>query len=218
MAVGLDRDQRQRQRPRIVAASDLRREWPFGSTHTITFAIPSGPQAINLLSPLPASTVPLVVQLDATQNVTVVSPPGIGQNNFVALTKIGAGTITVSGAYNLTGTLQVDAGSLQLNPAGNPLNSSQPFGPVQGVDGEPLTELWPNGGMVANGNTFARGPVLFTTHAGTVLALTRYQANSQDASGDNNIFVRRSTDNGKTFGARVDHFSTAASGRCRAVG
>ncbi len=47
-----------------------------GTTHTITFALPAGPQSINLLAPLPASTAALVAQLDATQNVTIVSPTG----------------------------------------------------------------------------------------------------------------------------------------------
>ncbi|HEV2970428.1 MAG TPA: exo-alpha-sialidase [Pirellulales bacterium] len=172
-----------------------------GSTQTITFAVPSGPQTIDLLSPLPTSTIPLVVQLDATQNVTVDSPSGGDQNNLGALTKIGAGTFTVSGANNLTGNLQVDDGSLRLDAAGTPVGSSQPFGPVQGVDGEPLAELWPYGGMVPNGNAFARGPVLFTTQAGTVLAMAGYQASSQDSTGNNDIFVRRSMDNGETFGA-----------------
>ena len=172
-----------------------------GSTHTISFALPAGPQTIDLLSPLPVATVPLVVQLDATQNVTVDSPFGGGQDTFSALTQSGAGRLTLSGTNNFTGNIQVDGGSLQINAGGVPAANSQPFGPVQGVDGEPLADLWPYGGMVANDNPFARGPVLFTTKAGTVLALTRYQANSQDSTGDNNIFLRRSTDNGQTFGA-----------------
>jgi autotransporter-associated beta strand protein len=274
-----------------------------GPTHNITFAIPAGPQTINLLSPLPpATTVPDVVLLDATQNVTIVSPSASALDNVGNLTKTGAGTLTISQANNLTGNIQVDGGSFRINnavaptlasgiaatvdgtgtlelagsvsalaggangvnisnnssaaagllvsganqvvggidgtgtvmvnagggltanhivqnalviagapgsaatvtiaasdAAGHPLGDPQPFGPVQGVDGEPLAELWPFGGMVANGNPFARSPVLFTTQAGTVLALMRYQANSQDNSGDNNIYVRRSYDNGKTF-------------------
>ena len=54
---------------------------------------------------------------------------------------------------------------------------------------------------MANGNAFARGPVLFTTQAGTVLAFAGYQSSPQDNTGSNDIFVRRSNDNGKTFGA-----------------
>ena len=275
-----------------------------GPTHTINFSIPAGSQTINLLSSLPrATTVPDVMVLDATQNVTVISPSASDQNNFGALIKTGAGTLTISGANNLVGNIEVDGSSFRISDsiaatlaagivanvqgtgtlelagsvsalaggangvkvsnnsaapagllvsgssqvvgeidgtgnvlvdvgggltanhivqntlviggapgnagtvtiaasdaAGQPLGDPQPLGPVQGVDGEPLAELWPFGGMVANGNAFARGPVLFTTQAGTVLAMMRYQANSQDNSGDNNIYVRRSYDNGKTFG------------------
>ncbi len=54
---------------------------------------------------------------------------------------------------------------------------------------------------MANGNAFARGPVLFTTQAGTVLAFAGYQSSAQDNTGSNDNFVRRSNDNGKTFGA-----------------
>ncbi len=181
-------------RQAILDADDL-----SGSPQTINFALPTGQQAIDLISPLPEAAVTTVLNLDATQNVTVVSPANGAQDNLNSLAKTGGGTLTLAGLNNLTGNIQVDGGSLQLDAGDLPSNSSQPFGPAQGVDGEPLADLWPYGGMVANGNLFARSPVLFTTQAGTVLAMARYQANSQDNSGDNNIFVRRSYDGGKTF-------------------
>ena len=171
------------------------------SQATIVFSLPAGPQTVNLLSPLPPSSHAILAQLDATQNVTVVSPATGAQDNLPALTETGGGTLTFDGTNNPTGNIQVDSGSLQLDAGDSPSNTPQPFGPVQGVDGDPLAELWPYGGVVANGNPFARSPVLFTTQAGTVLAFTGYQANFQDNSGNNNIFVRRSNDNGKTFGA-----------------
>ncbi len=170
------------------------------SPATIVFSLPAGPQTITLLTPLPPSTHAIVAQLDATQNVTVVSPATGGQDNLPALTETGGGILTFSGANNPTGNIQVDSGLLQLDAGDLPSNGSQPFGPVQGVDGDPLADLWPYGGVVDNGNPFARGPVLFTTQTGTVLALACYQANSQDSSHDNNIFISRSSDNGKTFG------------------
>jgi autotransporter-associated beta strand protein len=86
-----------------------------GPTHTITFAIPAGPQTINLLSPLPATTVPAVMVLDSTQNVVVVSPSPSSRDNFGTLTKTGAGTLTISGANNFGGNVQVDSGLLTLN-------------------------------------------------------------------------------------------------------
>jgi autotransporter-associated beta strand protein len=171
------------------------------SQATIVFTLPAGPQTINLLSPLPPSSHAILAQLDATQNVIVVSPATGAQDNLPALTETGGGTLTFDGTNNPTGNIQVDSGSLQLNAGDPPAAAPQPLGPVQGVDGDPLAELWPYGGVVANGNAFARGPVLFTTQAGTVLAFAGYQSSSQDNTGSNDMFVRRSNDNGKTFGA-----------------
>ena len=171
------------------------------SQATIVFTLPAGPQTIDLLSPLPSSTHAILAQLDATQDVTVVSPATGAQDNLPALTETGGGTLTFDGTNNPTGNIQVDSGSLQLNAGDPPATAPQPFGPVQGVDGDPLAELWPYGGVVANGNAFARGPVLFTTQAGTVLAFAGYQSSAQDNTGSNDMFVRRSNDNGRTFGA-----------------
>src|SRR5205807_1752476 len=47
-----------------------------GSSHTISFTLPAGPQTINLLTPLPAVTNPLILALDASQNVKLQLPPG----------------------------------------------------------------------------------------------------------------------------------------------
>jgi autotransporter-associated beta strand protein len=85
------------------------------SSSAIRFAIPPGPQTIDLLTPLSASTRPLIVELDASQNVFVVSPSGGGRNNYGALTKVGAGSLTIAGANRLTGNLQVDDGTLRFD-------------------------------------------------------------------------------------------------------
>ena len=53
-------------RQAIVYANGL-----VGTTSTITFALAPGPQAINLLTPLPAVLNPLIVNVDAIQNVTI---------------------------------------------------------------------------------------------------------------------------------------------------
>lgn len=109
-----------------------------GSPLTITFAIPAGPQAIQLLSPLPASNVPLVVQLDPSQNVSVLSPAGGGENNFSALTKIGAGSLTIAGANNLTGNVEVSDGRLAFDASAPP---TLVFGLTTTVDGTGTLEL-----------------------------------------------------------------------------
>ncbi len=92
-----------------------------GPSQTITFAIPSGPQTINLLSALPASTVAIVAQLDSTQNVTIESPSPSIMDSFSAMTKTGDGTLTLAGANNLTGNVEVDGGSLAFNDSTTPV-------------------------------------------------------------------------------------------------
>ena len=113
------------------------------SQSTIVFSLPPGPQTINLLTPLPPTSHAIVAQLDATRHVTMVSPAVGGQDNLSALKGTGARTLTFSGAINSTGNIQVHAGLLRLRSGAMPSNGSQPFGPVRGVDGEPLADPWP---------------------------------------------------------------------------
>ena len=82
-----------------------------GVVHTITFALPSGTQTINLQSPLPAISDPMIAVLDATQNVTVVLSSTSAWRINNALNLAGAGTLTVSGGVEGTGDLTVNAGS-----------------------------------------------------------------------------------------------------------
>lgn len=82
-----------------------------GSSHTITFALPAGSQAINLLTPLPAVTGPLVLALDASQHVKIQSQPGTVWLNSSTLTRTGAGTLVLVPGIEGPGTLAVDAGS-----------------------------------------------------------------------------------------------------------
>ncbi len=82
-----------------------------GSSHTITFALPAGSQTINLLTPLPAVTSPLVVALDASQNVKIQSPPGNVWANSSSMTQTGPGTLTFTAGIEGPGTLTVGEGS-----------------------------------------------------------------------------------------------------------
>lgn len=108
------------------------------SPHTITFAIPAGLQAIQLLSPLSASNVPLVAQLDPSQNVSILSPAGGGEDNFSALTKIGAGSLTIAGTNNLTGNVEVSDGTLAFDASTPPTLAA---GLTTTVDGTGTLEL-----------------------------------------------------------------------------
>jgi beta-glucanase (GH16 family) len=82
-----------------------------GVTHTIRFTLPAGSQTINLLSPLPAVTDPLILLLDFTQMVTIALPSGTVWNDNTSLTLSGVGSLAISGGIEGTGTLTVNAGS-----------------------------------------------------------------------------------------------------------
>ncbi len=82
-----------------------------GVVHTITFALPSGPHTINLLSPLPATSDPLITVADATQNVTIVASSASVWNNNNPLIVSGAGRLTLREGVEGPGNLTVDAGS-----------------------------------------------------------------------------------------------------------
>ena len=86
-----------------------------GVAHLLEFDLPAGPQRIDLLSPLPALSDPLIALLDATQDVTITSTSAMGWDNFAALTKTGDGKLTLSETNSFQGNIEVDAGSLCLN-------------------------------------------------------------------------------------------------------
>jgi hypothetical protein len=82
-----------------------------GQTHTLQFALPTGPQTINLLSALPSVSDPTVLSLDATQNVTVALSSGTSWNNNATMTLAGAGILSIRGGIEGTGNLTITAGS-----------------------------------------------------------------------------------------------------------
>jgi autotransporter-associated beta strand protein len=138
-----------------------------GPEQTIIFALPSGPQTIQLLSPLPASGVPLVMQLDASQDVTVISPAGGGEDSFGAMTKSGAGSLTIEGANNLTGSIETSGGTLAFN-------FSQPAALAAGVtataNGNGTLELDGSFSALAGGAT---GTPIFNNSAAVVGVLVK---------------------------------------------
>lgn len=90
-----------------------------GLVHSITFALPSGPQTINLQSPLPAITDPVIAVADATQNVTILSSGG-ATDSFATVVKTGDGTLAFGDISHVGGSLQVSGGLLRLVGGGTP--------------------------------------------------------------------------------------------------
>ncbi|HKD36692.1 MAG TPA: putative Ig domain-containing protein, partial [Pirellulales bacterium] len=90
-----------------------------GVIHSITFALPSGPQTINLQSPLPAMADPMIAVADATQNVTILSSGG-ATDSFAAVVKTGDGTLAFGEISHVGGSLQVSGGLLRLLGQGAP--------------------------------------------------------------------------------------------------
>jgi uncharacterized delta-60 repeat protein len=82
-----------------------------GAAHSVQLALPPGGQTINLLSPLPVVTNPLILSLDPTQNVTIASASPTAWTNNSTLTLTGGGQLTVVGGVEGMGDLTVDAGS-----------------------------------------------------------------------------------------------------------
>ena len=99
----------------LTAAADT-----SGEPYTIQIDLPAGEQTVNLLSPLPAMTDPLLLSLDATQNVTIAAPAANAWDDFNALTKSGEGTLTLSEAGSFDGEIAVEGGVLQLNEPSTP--------------------------------------------------------------------------------------------------
>ncbi len=86
----------------------------LGLMHEIDFELPFGPQNIDLLSPLPAITDPLIAILDGNQDVTITSSLSAAWGNLNALAKTGSGKLTLAGSNNFAGPIEVDSGTLQL--------------------------------------------------------------------------------------------------------
>ncbi len=91
----------------------------LGVVHTITFALPTGPQTINLQTPLPAITDPMIAAVDATQNVTILSSGG-ATDSFATVVKTGDGILAFGEISHVGGSLQVSGGLLRLISGGIP--------------------------------------------------------------------------------------------------
>jgi hypothetical protein len=77
---------------------------------TIKFALPVGQQTINQLTPLPVVTGPLILLLDASQNVTLIPTAGAVWTDNQSLSISGAGTISMGSGIEGTGDLSISAG------------------------------------------------------------------------------------------------------------
>jgi hypothetical protein len=81
-----------------------------GFAHTLQFELAAGAQTIDLLSPLPTLADPIIVDVDASQNVTIVGSSSIAWTNTQTFELSGAGSLTFGGGIDGAGDLVVDAG------------------------------------------------------------------------------------------------------------
>jgi autotransporter-associated beta strand protein len=141
-----------------------------GTTHTIIFQLPAGPQVISSSIPLPAITDPITAIVDASQDVMVCSPAGGAANCYSALTKMGAGLLTLSGANQYSSNLQVHTGRLRLAASAA---ATVAAGLTFTVDGAAALELAGTASnlsgaghrvSIANGSTAAAGIEVTGTH------------------------------------------------------
>ncbi len=88
-----------------------------GLTHTIQFELAADDQTINLLSALPTIADSTIVNVDATQNVTIVGSSSTALSNTQMLEVSGVGSLTVAGGISsAAGNLVVDdGGNLTVN-------------------------------------------------------------------------------------------------------
>jgi hypothetical protein len=149
-----------------------------GVTHTINFTLPAGPQTITPSTPLSGTTDPIIVSLDATQNVTIGTGSGLSWDNFTSFTKTGAGFLAIGGAqtaHPAGSTMAVQGGTLELLSSAGPNVSlavgnatgtpTLLFGATQTVNDITVTA---NGtaGIVASGSTTTLGPQAALVAAG----------------------------------------------------
>jgi autotransporter-associated beta strand protein len=182
-----------------------------GPPPVIKFAIPPGPQTINLLTPLTTPTSPLVFLLDATQNAIVVSPADGSQDAFGVLTKTGAGSLTIQGANNLTGNLQVDNGSLRFDVSAT--SASTP-GLTATVDGAGTLELAGSVAAFAGGS----GSVNITNDSAAIFGVIVSGSNqfAGGIDGTGNLAIGAGADltanhvvqSALVIGGTADHFAT----------
>jgi hypothetical protein len=88
-----------------------------GLTHTIQIELAAGAQTIDLLSPLPTIADPIIVDVAASQHVTVVGPSSFALNNTQLFELCGVGSLTVAGGIDGAGGSLVvaDGGNLTAN-------------------------------------------------------------------------------------------------------
>jgi hypothetical protein len=174
-----------------------------GPPQTIRFTLPAGSQTINLLTQLPTIGQPLLLTLDSTQRVTIALPSGTTWGNSSSLTLNGAGTLTLQGAIDGTGSLTTAAGSALT--ANHITQASLAIGGAAGnaatvtiapsdASGNPLTAM-PSG---TDANSMASSLPASSSSAASALAAAKPSISSTvSASGilSGNRFVEATNDN-----------------------
>jgi alpha-L-arabinofuranosidase len=183
-----------------------------GQTHTLQFSLPTGPQTINLLSPLPGVTDPLILSLDATQNITIAGSSAGAWTNNRSLTQTGAGSLTVRIGIQGTGNLTVNAGSSLT--ASHIIQSALVIGGTAG-----------SFGMVTIGASDASGNPLTTVAANTAGtatdstsdsarpgALTAANSTAVSAASTTSIMTAATTTGSATASSPIPHAVAPSSG------
>jgi Right handed beta helix region/Cohesin domain len=129
---------------------------------TIRFALPAGPRTISLLTPLPATAAPVVMQLGATQDVTILGNiDGAGSlvvngGNKLTVNHIVQNALVIGGTEGSVGTVTIAAS----DAAGNPLVSAAPAVPPQAT------------AATADALSTSTTPTVTATRAGAVIHKT----------------------------------------------
>ena len=141
-----------------------------GDLYTIQFALPAGPQTINLLSPLPAVSDPLIFLLDATQNIAIAASPANASDNYNGLTKAGEGTLTLAETGSFDGNIAIQGGTLDLDEPATPT-----FATGTGIT------ISNDGALVLSGSVSDLSPAVNITNNSTAAA-------GVEVSGTNQVF------------------------------
>ena len=152
-----------------------------GLTHTIEFELPAGAQTIELLSPLPTITDPIIFDLDSTQSATIEASPANAWDNYGALTKTGDGSLTLEDVESFNANILVEAGTLVLDGNSTPTATSSLLVTVSGTGtlelAGPVPDL-PAGVDIVNNSTAPAGILVSGMNQGV-----------GSISGDGNVVV-----------------------------
>ncbi len=185
-------------------------------SQTLTGLVVGGGTTNRVIDSTNDAAVPVLTLNIATTNTFTGILGNAGQNGF-ALTKSGAGTLTLTGANTYTGTTTINAGTLNLNSALTAANVTLSGGTLGGTAALTVTNMldWTGGTMSGSGGTtLAATAALSISGAGTkTLAGRTLNLNGSTTwTGTGNLSVSSATtiNNAGTFNIQTDADTTGA--------